>query len=175
MSFDDWWTHLFAQILRIGNGSIPSMHSPRRPGYQEGQFNRYGVSCKKRGVSGCRATPGFWCSSIWWGNCFGPISQWVYRNGHNGERDVDWVGRLENITTDFACLRNLLNKGWKRAPMQLGWSRLSNVDNLTARTRKKSVRSWLTNRSLVETIRTHYRDDFENFGYSLELPANKNY
>ena len=176
MSFDDWWFRLWSTILRIGNGSLPSMHSAARPGYRAGAFDPQGRPCRRESrVHGCRNTPGFWCSGIWWGNCFGPVSQWVYRNGHSGQRAVDWVGRLENITTDFACLRNLLNKGWKRAPMQLGWSRLSNADNVTARTRKKPPRDWLTNQTLVQIIRTHYRDDFDNFGYSFDVPRGKDY
>ena len=175
MTFDDWWTRLFREIERLGNGSLPSMHADVRPRFHEGAFNGKGQSCALKDAErrGCRNTPRFWCSGIWWGNCFGPVSQWVYRNGHNGTRAVDWVGRLENITSDFACLRNLLRHK-ANAPMHLPWTRGS-FDNKTARSRKKSVRSWLTNDSLVALIRKHYSDDFVNFGYELELPGGRNY
>ena len=177
MSFDDWWMRLWTNIVQVGNGSLPSMHldPSRRPHYQSGHFNGQGIPCTKSMGErrGCRNTPSFWCSGIWWGNCFGPVSQWVYRDGVSGARAVDWVGKLENITSDFACLRNLLNRS-SRAPATLEWTRGS-FENTTTRKRKKSVREWLTNETLVHLIRTHYKDDFVNFGYSMELPGSTEY
>ena len=133
MRFDDWWTLLWASVLRIGNGSLPPMHAPKRPGYLDGSFDRFGTPSSP-GDPGYRKPPRFWCSADrnkprWWGNCHGPFSQWVYQNGRSGARNVDWVGQLEDIDADFACLRQLLTDTVHGAPATLVWSRGSIITN----------------------------------------------
>lgn len=173
MSFDDWWMNLWSAILRLGNGKMPSMHDPMRPKYNDGAFDRYGRPTQP-GDPGYRKTPRFWCSGdgkrpIWWGNCFGPVSQWVYKNGSSGERAIDWVGRLENMTSDFACLRQLLGDALPGSPDHLGRARDSL--NKTRSSRSRSVARMFRNATIAQLVRDHYADDFANFGYPMEIPG----
>ena len=175
MSFEDWWTLLWASVLRIGNGSLPSMHAAKRPGYLDGAFDRFG-NPSSPGDPGYRKPPRFWCSAdstkpIWWGNCYGPVSQWVYKNGRSGARAVDWVGRLEDIDADFACLRQLLTDTVRGAPTTLVWSRDSistkrSKESRRARNHDQYAQIWFRNRSVARLVHDHYGDDFVNFGYS---------
>ena len=172
MSFDDWWMHLWSTALRIGNGTLPSMHDVHRPQATDGMFDRFGRPTSP-GKLDYRPAPRFWCSGdskrpVWWGNCYGPVSQWVYQNGRSGKLAVDWVGRLEDINSDFACLRQLLTDASSRAPAQLKIARPSLRNSST---RKHSVAGFLQNATIAQLVRDNYADDFINFGYSLEVPT----
>ena len=166
MSFDDWWLSLWGSILRVGGGALPSIR--KQPSFQAGHVDLAGRDIHP-GAKGYRRTPYFWCSGIWWGNCFGPTSQWVYEDGHSGRLAVDWVGRLENINTDFACLRRLLNDSRPGTPDRLPWTRdsLGNSSH-----HRKSPASWFRNATIARLVTQHYHDDFDNFRYPREAPLN---
>lgn len=170
MPFDDWWTHLWRSIEKAGNGKLPSIHEP--VDYQFGHFDAFGQPSAP-GHPGHRKTPPLWCSGIWWGHCYGPVSQWVYADGHSGQRVLDWVGRLENFSTDFACLRQLLNDSLVAAQTLNFDSRSFHVRNSQeeANVTRKSTRDWMRNASLRQLVLKHYADDFDNFGYSREVPS----
>ncbi len=159
MGFDDWWTLLWATITRLGNGTLPSIHDPR-PHYQDGHFDQFGLPTRTREMM----TPNFWCSGIWWGRCLGPASQWTHINGRSGPLVVDWIGKLENISTDFLCLRQLLNDSKRGTPWGLDHVRNSRGNG------SRSVRRWFRNASVARLVRLHYADDFDNFGYSQDVP-----
>ena len=172
MPFDEWWTLLWRSILQEGQGQLPSIRAATSSvGFQAGHFDMTGRSLPPRDPQDRPTTPN-WCSGIWWGNCFGPVSQWVYENGHSGERVVDWVGRLENFSTDFACLRQLLNDTKPGAPKFRADGRTFHVRNSASASNgtRVSTRYWLRNESLRQLVLKHYADDFDNFGYSREVP-----
>lgn len=169
MPFDDWWTHLLRSMERAGNGTLPSIHD--KVNYQFGHFDTSGQPSAP-GHPGHRQTPPRWCSGNWWGHCFGPVSQWIYADGHSGRRVVDWVGRLENFSTDFACLTQLLNDTLPGARAFRTDTKSFHVRNSQAlpNVTRKSTREWMRNASLRSMVLKHWADDFDNFGYSRELP-----
>ena len=170
MPFDDWWEHLWRSILHVGRGKLPSIHEHVE--YQSGHFDHMGRPSVP-GTPGHRKTPGTWCSGIWWGQCFGPVSQWVYANGYAGTPVVDWVGRLENFTADFACLRQLLND--TRAGSNVAFraeGKTFHVRNSRSGTHSipRKTHEWFHNATIQKLVLMHYANDFDNFGYSREVP-----
>ena len=172
MPFDEWWAHLWRSILQVGHGQLPPINATPAVDFQAGHFDASGRPLSAKD-SDDRKTTSMWCSGIWWGNCYGPVSQWVYENGRSGKRVVDWVGRLENFTSDFACLRQLLNDTKPGAPVFRPDGRTFHVRNSASATNGTRIRTrdWMRNESIRQLVLAHYADDFDNFGYPREVPS----
>ena len=84
-----------------------------------------------------------------------------------GEVKFDFIGKQENLTDDIKSLLKYL----------YGSNEYINVDNSTNESPQSTSASDKLNKyytnELIDLVRTRYQNDFEYFGYSLELPVNR--
>jgi len=75
---------------------------------------------------------------------------------YNGSQKVDYVGKFENLESDFsdACL----SLGLKNIP-------LSSVPKLGVTAREKDYREFYTDPKMIQVVHDFYVDDFNTFGY----------
>ena len=138
MSFDDWWMYLWSTALRIGNGTLPpctTCTGHRRP-------TACLIVLAGRHLLETRYRPGTALGVVTRkGPCGGAIAMALSRSGCTrmgaleSSRSIGWP--LEDINSDFACLRQLTDAS-SRAPAQLKIARPSLRNSSTRSTASRA-------------------------------------